>query len=406
VNNLTLTAFDPASPPQYVNATENSVLHYPAERVIFDQDLSSTGSGRKWSMPDAVTNNIASRQESNDVPEPKHPLRTTFTKLEPNSLDGKNIAQPPVTQILTNHFDYQISSPKLWEYKLTDFSGTRKDKIKRAFMKAIETTSFLSEEQNSFATNYFNSIVSGENLHDGITTERLIHHGQTKGWWALKVPDGDQTVELCFKLHKTIEMENLRGYNNSSSENEKLDVDDIARCMNMIISKSFDTTKVHQQAANKFFVKSARAQIKFSKVHYTDVEHPSHSLEIIRGYFYRMKPGMGKILLNFSLATSAFIRPILVNEFLADTATFTTDDKRKDALKDLRVYVITERKVIEGEDHARLNAEDARTKRVTALGPLIETVRFRWSTHRNGTIPKEGPGNRWQVPKASERRLP
>jgi eukaryotic translation initiation factor 2C len=157
-------------------------------------------------------------------------------------------------------------------------------------------------------------------------------------------------------------------------ENEKEDFTNAARCVDVIVSKSFDKSKVHPQSANKFFVKDARHCVKVDNPRYLYVM--SHSLEIIRGYYYTVKPGMGNFILNFSLATSAFFRPILVNEFLADMETFPEEGRRLEALKKLRVYVVTERKEVAGEDHERLNGKDARIKKVTGLGQAIDTLTF------------------------------
>jgi eukaryotic translation initiation factor 2C len=136
--------------------------------------------------------------------------------------------------------------------------------------------------------------------------------------WTLKVGEGVDARMLTFKL-TTLSTSDLLCYVNSEAGSEKMNFDKAAKCMNMSISKSFDKTRVFQQSANKFFAKNVRHHLEFSKAHKEDPDIPSHTLEIMLEYHYNVKPGMGNIILNSSLATSAFFRTILANEFLADT---------------------------------------------------------------------------------------
>ncbi|EAT81960.2 hypothetical protein SNOG_10566 [Parastagonospora nodorum SN15] len=289
---------------------------------------------------------------------------------------GKGTNGPPVTQILTNHFNYKISVDKLWEYKITGISEKRKDKIKRIFLMAIEQWPFLKDHKDSFATNYLDTIVSWKNLHEHIVSEPTEHAGKPLTLWEKAVVDGDRTLDLSIRLNREYDISDFSEYAASEPNREGEDFESLARCLNMVVSKSFNKSEVHQQSANKFFVKNARKSLIFSKNSYGDPDVRSHTLELMRGYFYNVKPGMGSFIMNFSLATSAFYRPILVSEFLADTNTFTDEARRKEALKGLRVYVETERKDIPGEDHTRLNSEEARIKRVFALGADIGTLTF------------------------------
>jgi hypothetical protein len=113
-------------PPSYVNSSTNSILHYPPQIAIRDEDLQPIGSGKEWVLPDQVKARIQSQAKTPDIVNPQHPLRSTFSNLA------------PPTHILTNHFDYKISAKQLWEYKITGFNETKKDKIKYVFLKAIE----------------------------------------------------------------------------------------------------------------------------------------------------------------------------------------------------------------------------------------------------------------------------
>jgi eukaryotic translation initiation factor 2C len=397
-NNLTRTTFVSENAPKFIDDLPDSALHYPAERRIEGSALTPTGSGKEWTLPDSIRDRVHSREEKKDIENASHPLRTAFADLMSKTSVGSSGKTTPATQILTNHFAYEITTKQLWEYTITGFPTTRKDKVKSMFLKAIDQWSFLGSHQDSFATNYFDSIVSWKKLHDGIDTGPVKRHGKTLELWERIISDGDKNLKVCFKLKRTFDIQSFSGYSNSIAEYEKEDFTNVARCLDIIVSKSFDKTKVHQQSANKFFVKDARSCLKFDNPQSDRQYVMSHTLEIMRGYYYTVKPGMSYFIMNFSLATSAFFRPILVNEFLADLDTFPDEGRRLEALKNLRAYVVTERKKISGEDHERLNGKDARIKKVTGLGKAIGELTFnkrirgadgRFQRNDNGTFVQE-----------------
>jgi eukaryotic translation initiation factor 2C len=113
----------------------------------------------------------------------------------------------------------------------------------------------------------------------------------------------------------------------------------------------------------------------------------------VRGYYYTVKPGTGIIILNFNLATSAFFKPISVQTFLADQATF--GGHQEDDLKGLRVYVLTERVRVAGDvNYDKLNSESSRTKKVNFIGENIENLRFqKRKKNADGTSAKNADGS-------------
>jgi eukaryotic translation initiation factor 2C len=124
--------------------------------------------------------------------------------------------------------------------------------------------------------------------------------------------DGTSTLNLGFELVRKLDVGTLQQYSNANPQYEQENFDAISKCLNMVISKTFDDSKLYRQAANKFFVKDARGPLLFPN------QTPSQSLETVRGYYYTVKPGTGSIILNFNMATSAFFKPISVQTFLTD----------------------------------------------------------------------------------------
>ncbi|KAF1951181.1 hypothetical protein CC80DRAFT_509048 [Byssothecium circinans] len=130
-------------------------------------------------------------------------------------------------------------------------------------------------------------------------------------FWTQTITDGSRIRALRFYFVDKFNVNGLRRYANGDPEYEKTNIDTISRCLKVVISKSFDPSRVRQQSSNKFFVKSARYPLRFPGPSHS--APASHSIEIIRSYYYVVKEGMGNILLNFNLCTSAFYRPIFVN---------------------------------------------------------------------------------------------
>lgn len=98
--------------------------------------------------------------------------------------------------------------------------------------------------------------------------------------------------------------------------------------------------------------------------------HPTHLGHLTRVYYFSVKPGMGNLLLNSNIATSAFICPVLVSKFLADNETSRGPWARWNVLKKLRVFIEYPRKRLDSksdgdpgtDDH--LNKVSARIKNI------------------------------------------
>lgn len=304
----------PRGPPpsSFQENDSESVLHYPPPTPD-DQLPTSSSSGKNWVMPKEMEN----CKLSLEVKEPLYPLRKAFLKMDST--------KPPV---LTNHFQYDITVKKLYEYQILDFNDKDRRKIKEMFTSAIDNTPYLDDNRDKFATNYLDTIVAWEDLQPNLNPKDTLD---------LSIPTGgDRNLQLRFLYVDSHQIGDLRRYAVGDPNYVTVNATAISKCLNILLSTRFDPALVHQQSSNKFFVKKARASLGSR-------DGPSRSLEIMRGYYYNIKEGMGNIILNFNLATSAFYRPILVSEFLSDTRTFRPD-KLHNELKSLRVVVVAQRK--------------------------------------------------------------
>jgi len=339
--------------PDYSNTTTGTDMYYPNKEGLGEQDPDPTNTGRAWSP----SVELLDRTKTLKIQNPDFALRQNF------------FDNPAGERILTNHFEYSIDDgTTFYEYKILDLDTKNRKKLRALIKKAIEEWNFLKVNQTSFATNYIDTIVSWKPLHLELEKgEELKDDGIYE--WGRTITVGDMKQALRFRFVKPIPVHDLTRYAAADSSYENTNFDDIAKCLNLVISKSFND-EVHKLSANKFFVKKARVPLRagFSI---------SDSLEIIRGYFYSVKPGMGNIVLNFNISTSAVFRPVNVADFVNDNHTFDKDMAAK-VLIGRNVYVDHDRIDPDPEKESHLNSEDSRYWKVSELqNGNIEDLSFR-----------------------------
>lgn len=280
-------------------------------------------------------------------------------------------------EVMTNHFEVGFKSgTRMFVYEIDGIpSGKSKRKTKAIFKTAIQAWDFLRDNQDSFATDNLKKIVSWKNLHESITLvpekqgDPITSNGTT--WRPISIADGATTTySLTFKLDKELNINDLKDYADprrapGRSDLPTMEYGPIVDALNIAVSKSFTNDVVHL-TSNKFFLKKGHA-------------HLSQSLCTMRGYFYTIRPGMEKILLNVNAATSAFFAPIMVSQFIQDGRTFSPHE-RDNTLRKLRVFInFPRRKPSDPRDQKHtdyLNEPHNRVKIICELGEKIESYDF------------------------------
>ncbi|KAI1516201.1 hypothetical protein A1F97_06134 [Pyrenophora tritici-repentis] len=323
-------------------------MYYPQK-----QDLSRTDKqpnkdkdskdGREWHLPQELRDQINSRR----LLESQFAVRQSFF---PKTGDQK---------VLTNHFEYEVDADTIfYEYKILD--------LKMKNRKKARALSFLAQNEDSFATNYFDTIVSWKPLHLNLDGGSY-NENEDSTEWGQRIAVGETKLSVHFRFAKEITIHNLERYAAGDPSYERVNFDNIATCLNLVISKSFNN-QVRKLSANKFFVKSARVPLGTGS-------EASDSLEIIRGYFYNVKPGMGNIILNFNLSTSAVFHSVLVADFLYKNNTFASSAKT--ILIGKNVYVDAKHYHEDPEKQKYFNSEDSRYWKVSRLSQEnIESLTF------------------------------
>lgn len=243
-----------------------------------------------------------------------------------------------------------------------DGDGRTRKRIQALFQRAIDSWPHLSNNQDSFATDKRKIIVSWKNLHENLTSqpETPGHGGDQAGavWPAENITGGTNPITARLKFVGKVNFAGLIRQSKASFSEVASDLSSFERCLNILVSNSFNEDAL-RLSTNKFFVKSARGALRYDNRGTTGV---SRSLEIIRGYYYAIKPGTGHLLMNFNVATSVFFRPILVKQFLDDGFTFDDRDTRMKILTKLRVHIEPTHK------EERFKKLGARIKAITSMG--------------------------------------
>jgi eukaryotic translation initiation factor 2C len=266
--------------------------------------------------------------------------------------------------ILSNHFELKVHDTTLYEYEILDLEleGQTRKKTQALFRKAIAQWTFLMNDQASFATDGQKTIVSWKPLHGSMDSSKLIPSSAGPSGvgsiWEEDISTGRATSFTArFKYAGPVNIPDLMAQTRCDLSKVNADLSAVERCINILISKSFNNSVI-KSSGKKFFVRSARNDLQTSQ-----------SLEIIRGYYYAVRPSIGSLLVNFNVATSAFFKPILVSTFLSDGQTFSNPAQRLSLLKRLRVYVEYQ------HSEECLNKMGSRLKMIHALGdPVSEKI--------------------------------
>ena len=335
---------------------ENHTFYYPPLGTAIPEEPTDTDvTGRQWDEKAYRTTLETTVKEQNKIEKKtkiavgKYPMRRDLPKLSTYSGTAQTI--------LTNHFELKIGGTAFYEYEILDLEqGSRtKKKVQALFKKAVSSWDCLKDDQAFFATDGQKTIISWKKLHENLNANDVTSAGsdtdEAGKTWQQNITIGlNRSTPARFTYVGEIDVASLLQQSNRDLTQAKEDRSSIERCINILIAKSFDKGVI-KLSRTKFFVRSARSRLGSAKL-----------LEIIRGYYYTVKPGMGNILMNFNVATSAFFQPVLVSEFLADTTTFSSRVQRVAFLSKLHVYVEYQHK----ED--KLNHPGARIKKVTAIG--------------------------------------
>jgi eukaryotic translation initiation factor 2C len=147
-------------------------------------------------------------------------------------------------EVYTNH--YQISiSPDLRLYKYTiesDLAGRNKRKIRALIKTAITSYSFLGDNEASFATDHFATVIAWKPLHSAIDTQHLQIQGDGNARgsaWQLQpdLRDEPNDVRVKFTYEGIVDVGSLLKHTDIDKDFAKADLEPTKHALNTAISK-------------------------------------------------------------------------------------------------------------------------------------------------------------------------
>jgi eukaryotic translation initiation factor 2C len=284
----------------------------------------------------------------------------------------------PDSVVMTNHFEISFKDNPLYEYKIVPPLTGKRQKIKRLVESAIGGCQFLNNNRAYFATDYVDTIVAWKNLHELLQAPNHLRvqggGGEGSEWNLITLVDGPNLLPLRFKFERVVDVTSLKQYTQTEPTLHAWNREPTVKALNIIFSKCFyqGPHQAVQLGANRFYLTGAHNPLTNGGNYATR----SNSLCTIRGYFYTVRAGFDKVLLNVNTATGAFYLPQLVSQLMNDTWTWEHMDM-EDVLKGLRVKILYDRGDInDKETYARLNSNESRTKTIGGLGESVRIQTF------------------------------
>jgi hypothetical protein len=141
--------------------------------------------------------------------------------------------------------------------------------------------------------------------------------------------------------------------------------------LNTIMKKCIDGRNTLHLNNHRFYVRDAYFDLDASN---------AFVLRAMRGYTYRVKPSMGKILLNVSPAMSAFWRLGPVSDLMHhQNAGLASIPRGIQAILNLKVYIMYQRGLTNQSQTSDVNSPQSRIKTIKGFGRSCTTQTFRTS---------------------------
>lgn len=323
-------------------------------------------------------------------------------------------------RVVTNHFELIVDkNTTFYEYQIVVFPEKEKRSVRKRLMTtALDDVAFLRNLKADFASDYFDTIISWVALHDSAPGPKTHEHdpaipGSYEEWQLVDVVDRGETISLSLRLKGIVDLDGFRSFTKSTHAHPAtFNPKRTRKALHIIMSKCIQQHNIFHLNSNKFFVENAFQDLhgKDASGHCDDIS----TLRAIRGYHYKIKPGMGKILLNVTSVTSAFWNPKLVSEVLRDG--LNAVDNKSSSLKGLQVHIEYERgkagrvakngktnengQAVHGNNNdqgnededdtsegSSINDQHSRIKRIRGFGEAVNTQTFEYTPKDNDGKP-------------------
>jgi eukaryotic translation initiation factor 2C len=331
----------------------------------------------------------------------KEELKEKFREVAARSKTHAILTRPEFAQstglsevVFTNHFAIELPTEDLYEYKMEGIITTEQaeeDQVPTTarrqdlMREAINNSSVLRSASGTYATDDLEKIIAWTPLP---STDKVGGELQSIQIVIQPSRQGHAAITRELKLIYIGRVPVAKVAQASSGDIQDLPLESkgetgmsAIEAMNMIIGHSVRHplrvgARIIRLGGNKFFSTDAQSTIDLHC-----------GLVCLKGFFFTLRHGMGKPLLNVSSAATAFYKPnIRVSDFMKQFCGINNTNKRsfsnadlarlKNALKGVRVSVRHENRVRTITDIATLDQNPSRLTFTDAASGVISVADF------------------------------
>ena len=280
--------------------------------------------------------------------------------------------------VLTNHFVLNIpKTAMLYEYRVIGMPDScTRSKRRVLILDMLELDRSLADNRSILATDYFDKIISIGKLHP---------EGKVEGDQFLEVivpnfnpgirDDNTETRNLSLRFSTTHSLKRLHDY--VRREDESYMDRGATEALNIIMSKALSENKSQKNGKTDIFLAGKnRFYYRPGWFDLQGLKPENQGLIGVRGYFTKIKPGCGAILLNINTVTSLFYKPECLSEYLKPFAKGSKNEdsqgrKCKAHLTGLRVRINFDRGSANPGDPT-IDKPSRRVKTLASIGDYPE----------------------------------
>jgi eukaryotic translation initiation factor 2C len=297
-------------------------------------------------------------------------------------------------KVLTNHFEMTLDrKTAFYEYQILGIPDSASRASKERYMETvIQSVPFLNNNQAFFATDNVNTIISWKDLHQ-FANGPQVHTGHAvtsagAEWRLIDIMDGTTISSLNFQYLRSVDITQFQSYSTTNHPAPATyDSHPTEYALNTIMRKCIDGPNTLHLNNHRFYLRDAYFDLRAG-----NVSGNVTALRALRGYTYRVKPSMGKILLNVSPAMSAFWRPLPISDLMRNNnAGLASIPRGLRALRNLKVYIMYRRGITKQSQTSDVNSPQSRIKTIRGFGKSCATQTFKFQQRNSQGQPIGNP---------------
>jgi hypothetical protein len=224
--------------------------------------------------------------------------------------------------ILTNHFELHLPTGPIYQYTMTGIKGDVKlpwDKVANMMLQALRNSKVLNTSFNGCASDYLELVMSWKELQADAASQVNVANGELERLQVVDQKPWGTRSEVLKELTlvrngevpiKAFEEACTGAFTSLPIDFTGLTTVDAIQALNIILSKARKLAsgdRIFMVGSNKVYDRDTKQNL-------------GYGLELFGGFFFGTKLGMGRALININRITTAFYKPIRLDQFMREYA--------------------------------------------------------------------------------------